>query len=165
MIRACREDLGAILALYQSCIGSPGCTWNMNYPSAEDAEGDLAAGALWTLRPAAGGTLLGVATGTYEPEVAAAPCWDARSTRPCCVSRLGIAPACRNHGLAKVLLSAMEDMARQEGYTGLQFLVSQTNAIALAAYAPLGYSFAGETSLFGEDWLCYERVFTESSQK
>jgi hypothetical protein len=44
------DDLAEIISIYHRLIGTPGCTWNFNYPSKETAESDIKNGCLYTLK-------------------------------------------------------------------------------------------------------------------
>lgn len=45
--KATVTDIPAVLALYRSVLGTEGCTWDEDYPSETEAEGDLSSGGLY----------------------------------------------------------------------------------------------------------------------
>ena len=51
---ATQADAGAVLQLYRDVVNTPGCTWDDTYPAMENIAEDLAQGALYCLRDAAG---------------------------------------------------------------------------------------------------------------
>lgn len=55
---ATRSDADDVLALYRSLIGTSGCTWHADYPTAENIAHDLANGTLYVVRAAAGDAVL-----------------------------------------------------------------------------------------------------------
>lgn len=44
------DDLFEIVSIYHRLIGTPGCTWNLDYPNKETAENDINNGWLYTLK-------------------------------------------------------------------------------------------------------------------
>lgn len=44
------DDIFEIITIYHSLIGTPGCTWNLDYPSKETAENDINNDWLYTLK-------------------------------------------------------------------------------------------------------------------
>ena len=47
---ACYDDIPEIASIYQSLVGTPGCSWDEDYPSRETAEDDLKHNALYILK-------------------------------------------------------------------------------------------------------------------
>ena len=44
------DDLSEIMDLYHSIIGTPGCTWSMDYPNKENVESDIINKSLYILK-------------------------------------------------------------------------------------------------------------------
>ena len=74
-----------------------------------------------------------------------------------CPARLGVALDQQGKGLARRMLSAAIDLARQDGCDGVRFLVAKRNPIAQRSYAKLGFDICGEAEMWGEQWLCYHK--------
>ena len=49
MKMAAMEQAGEVMSLYQSLMGSPGCTWNEKYPVMADVEKDIQNESLYLL--------------------------------------------------------------------------------------------------------------------
>ena len=58
---------------------------------------------------------------------------------------LFVAPACRQHGIARLLLSAADEHARASGAIGIGLETQHTNEVAQALYKSFGYEVADET--------------------
>lgn len=150
-----------ILSIYQSLIGSPGCSWNEAYPALEDVETDIKTGSLYMMCGADRKVIAAAAAGRDE-ELEPLDCWNGEITRPCGLARVGVRREYQNQGIAKILIRQIEkDVIRRE-FDGIHFLVSKTNAGALAVYHKLGYQRCGETALYDINWYCYEKKLTRN---
>ena len=74
-------EAGAILAFYRTLVGTPGCSWTLDYPALEDVQGDLDAGGLYCMCDRQG-ALLGAAALSLEEDPAPVR-WSGRSKNPC----------------------------------------------------------------------------------
>ena len=59
---------------------------------------------------------------------------------------LWVAPKARRHGAAKMLISAICDWAKSQGFTKIFLNVADQNVAATAMYDQLGFAPTGETS-------------------
>lgn len=164
---ATEHDKEEIFQLYRSLVGTPGCSWDEDYPALEDIESDLAQHALYVLCSTEEKTdspkiLAAVAAGR-EADLETVTCWSKDIQHPCGLSRLGVRREFQNQGLATELVRAMEQEALRRGFDGIHFFVSQTNPAALAVYQRLGYHSCGETAMFGINWWCYEKALPEKN--
>ena len=154
--RGTAEDVLAVVNLWQSLVGSEGCTWDEEYPGIEEAEGDAQRGELYVLCNV-DGEIIGAMTAGEEDELWEYDFWSRDIKRHCCCSRLGISPEYQNCGLAGYMFSEVEkDIARRE-YDGIGFLVSPQNLKALSVYHKLNYVKVGECVHYELDWFCYEK--------
>lgn len=157
--RAKMQDAEEIYALYHSLIDAPYSTWSEDYPTSEDVQEDVEHG--WTVimrdndeRIVAAIALL---PGEQEPEFEAIAPWYPDVKQWACPARLGVALDQQGKGLARRMLSAAIDLARQDGCDGVRFLVAKRNPIAQRSYAKLGFDICGEAEMWGEQWLCYQK--------
>jgi len=101
--------------LYRSLIGTPGCTWHADYPTAENIANDLAHGNLYIVRDQ-DGRLIGAATvGDATELVAEITKFDtARVTlrRPCELARFGVQKDQQGRGLGRFILTQALEIAR-----------------------------------------------------
>ena len=148
-------DIKAVLAIYRSLVGTPGCTWGSDYPNIEDVTGDVNANALFVLCDAPGDILGAIAV--CEDDIGHLPCWNKQIKKPCLLARLGVRVQEQGKGRARQLMRFAEQEAEKRGCDGIRFLVSPHNPRALRLYDSLGYRSAGETRMFDIDWLCYEK--------
>ena len=82
---------------------------------------------MWMARPATGGPALGM-TGIHDRP-------DGRSP----ALRFAFDPACRGHGLARMMTARVEEGARALGYHALNLDVRETQEAAIALYESMGY--------------------------
>ncbi len=154
--KATAADKDGILALYGSLVGTECCAWTQDYPNEEEIEKDLSREDLFCLENQEG-QIVGTISIDQDREVESLPCW-ARELQPAGeLSRLGVAQAYQNQGLARRLLQyGMEELKRR-GCRSVHFLVCKTNEKAIRSYDRLSFDIVGECSLFGEEWWCYEK--------
>jgi ribosomal protein S18 acetylase RimI-like enzyme len=148
---ASREDIPAILSLYRSLVGMPGCTWDDEYPSRETAEQDSARQALYVLKK--GGNVVAVASVGAFDELADLQ-W--KPHNPCELARIGVSPNLQNQGIGTMILRHVMEAAKAKGFDGIRMLVSKTNHPALALYEKNGFERCGETYRFDHDFYCYQ---------
>lgn len=154
--RADKGDIDAVFALYRSLIHMPYSTWDEDYPTREMVEQDICAHTVLVMRDEAGGAAAAIALWNELEFEDAAP-WYPDVQNWMMLARLGVRADCQGKGVAKrMLLAAMEE-ARAQGCQAVQFLVAKSNPIAQRAYAPLGFDVCGETQMWEEEWLCYQK--------
>ena len=153
---ATEKDKNEVFALYTSLLGTPGCTWNTEYPSIEDVELDISQDSLYVM--CLNDRIIAAAAAVEDDELDELTCWSPSIRRSCDLSRVGVLSEYQNQGLAKELIRHIEAEAIKKGYDGIHFLVSKTNPAALAAYSRLGYQACGETFMYDTDWWCYEKA-------
>ena len=151
---ASHGDIPEIHALYRSCIGAPGCTWDIDYPNDETAGSDIKLNSLYILKD--GGRIIAAASAGPFYELGHLR-W--RIKNPCELARIGVVPDMRNKGVGTVILRNVIEEAGVRGYDGIRILVSVTNHPALRLYEKNGFELCGETFMFEMDFYCYQLVF------
>jgi ribosomal protein S18 acetylase RimI-like enzyme len=151
---ASREDIPAIAAIYRSLVGTPGCTWNEEYPNRETAEQDLAHQTLYILKK--DGKVVAVASIGVFDELEDLP-W--KPQNPCELARIGVLPHLQNQGVGTVILRHVMEAAKAKGFDGICMLVGKTNDAALALYEKNGFERCGEVYRFDIDFYCYQIQF------
>lgn len=147
------DDLPQIANLYRAAIGTPGCTWNENYPSAFDLEHDFAAGNLYVLSE--GETVVGAVSVVSPNELDDAYAWEVQNAKE--IARVVIS---RNHagcGLAVQMLSQLFGKLKQEGCDAIHLSVACRNNAANKTYQRLGFFFLGQADLYGNRFYLCER--------
>jgi ribosomal protein S18 acetylase RimI-like enzyme len=147
---ASREDIPAIVSIYRSLIGTPGCTWDEEYPSRETAEQDVSRQELFILKK--GGSIVAVASAGAFDELADLT-WKSRN--PCELARIGVSPNFQNQGIGTKMLRHVMEAVKAKGYDGIRMLVSKTNYPALALYEKNGFERCGAVYRFDHDFYCY----------
>ena len=144
-LRKARADEKEIVrALYLSVKGSEGCTWNENYPSDIELDGDLSNDALFVLTE--NGEIVGAVSVVEPRELDEMPFWQERD-HVC--ERQG-------RGYAERMLSMLFDSIRSEGVLGVHILVAKKNAAASRLYEKLGFDRRGECFEYGIDFFAEE---------
>lgn len=152
---ATTKDENEILKIYQSLVGTSGCTWNEEYPTMEDIRNDIIKNSLYAMCNEE--KIIAVAAAGKDTELDHLNCWSKNIKQPCDLARIGVLKEFQNKGLAKKLIKYIENDITKRGFDGIHFLVSKTNLSALAVYNKLGYKSCGETNMYDIDWFCYEK--------
>ncbi|NLO48750.1 MAG: GNAT family N-acetyltransferase [Clostridiales bacterium] len=153
------DDIPEIVNLYNSLVGTPGCTWNFDYPSKETAESDLSSHSLYVLKK--DGKIVAAASVGEFNELGHLS-WTPEN--PCELARIGVFRAMHNQGIGTIILQHIIKTAMEKGFDGIRMLVSKTNPAALALYEKNGFARCGETYMFDIDFYCYEMKFNDRSR-
>lgn len=151
------DDLSEIMDLYHSIIGTPGCTWSLDYPNKENVESDINNKSLYILK--------------YDEKIVAVAAagsfneldhlnWELK--KPCELARIGVIPAMQKQGVGTIILQNVIDSVKRNEFDGIRMLVSKTNSAALAFYKKNGFEMCGETFMFGIDFYCYQMIFNST---
>ena len=149
------DDIPEILRIYHSVIGTPGCTWSLDYPNSEIAEDDIKNGWLYTLKKH--DKIFAVASAGKFDDWAHLQEW--KPQNPCELARIGVNPEFQNQGVGTIILQHVIIAMKEKGFDGMRFIVSKTNPAALALYDKNGFERCGEAFIFDIDWYCYQMVF------
>jgi Sortase and related acyltransferases len=148
------NDIPEIVDIYHSNVGTPGCTWDFDYPCLETAEADIINKSLYILET--NGRIIAVASAGSFNELDHLP-WELKN--PCELARIGVVPDMHNRGIGSIILKNIISAVKERGYDGIRMLVSKTNFAALAMYNKNGFSKCGETFMFDIDFYCYQIIF------
>lgn len=149
------NDIDAVVALYRAAVGTPGCTWNDEYPSRETAEEDLASGGLYVLRKAE--SVIGAVSIVNENELDGLECFKIR-TGAREFARLTVSPGFRGRGYAAHMLGKITEIAARAGATAWHILAATCNPSAIALYRAFGFSFLGECDMYGNRYYIGEKA-------
>lgn len=145
-------DAQAVLALYNSVKGQPGCLWDEEYPGADSVAYDLSHDGLFLLKEEE--TLLGAASVITETELDDLPFWTQPSL-PCVeIARIVIAPEHQGKGLAKTMLGLL--FAQLTGVGAVRLLAGPGNPAACRTYSALGFREVGRCFKYGHDYIAME---------
>ena len=153
--RAVKSDIDDIAALYHSCIGIAGTTWNEYYPLRRDAERDLAVNGLYVAEVVC--TTVGCVSVTRS-ELEALAGWRMRGDGVIELSRLAVRPDCRGHGYAADIISAVIRGLKNEGCPAVHLLAARSNRAAVRTYEKLGFELCGECRMYDIDFYMYEKL-------
>ena len=148
------DDISEIVDLYHGLIGTPGCTWGLDYPNGETAESDISSKSLYILRK--NDKIVAVASAGEFDELGHLQ-WAPK--RPCELARIGVLPTMQRQGIGTVILQNIIQTVKEKGFDGIRMIVSKTNPAALALYDKNGFERCGEASMFDMDWYCYQIKF------
>ncbi|MDE7243585.1 MAG: GNAT family N-acetyltransferase [Oscillospiraceae bacterium] len=156
--RAAEEQAEEILRLYQSLVGSPGCSWTENYPAIEDVMEDIQTKSLYVVLSTGGKLIAAAAAGGNIDGLKHLTFWSKEIKTPCDLARIGVLRAQQGRGIAGTLLRYVERDAAARGFDGMRLLVSPQNSRALALYHAAGYQKRGEACLYERNWFCCEKA-------
>lgn len=149
-------DAEEIYAIYESLKGSPGCTWDEEYPTLEFVRYDIEErNSLYKLTE--DGVIIAAAyLGDFE-EKERPDCFDKSLKRLGEFSRVGVRRDHHRKGYAERLLRALLDEAVKLGYDGLALLVGTENFGAMSLYEKIGFRRCGDGVLYDTHWYFYEQ--------
>ena len=149
------NEIPEIVSIYHSLIGTPGCTWSLDYPNEETAEDDIKNNWLYTLKM--NDKIIAVASAGKFDDWEHLMQWKPKN--PCELARIGVNPAFQKQGIGTIILQYVIKEMKEQGFGGMRFIVSKTNPAALALYDKNGFERCGEAIIFDIDWFCYQMVF------
>jgi diamine N-acetyltransferase len=153
------NDIEAILSLYQSLIGAPGCKWSIEYPTTMHIQHDINDRSLYCMCDD-NESIIAVASAGNNDELCHLS-WDERMKKPCELARVGVKRSMQNNGLGYAIVDYVISDVKKRGFNGIRMLVSKTNPSALALYEKLNFHRCGETIMYNIDWYCYEMVLED----
>ena len=149
---ATSADAEAVLALYNSVKGQPGCLWDEDYPNADIVAYDLAHDGLYLLEE--DGALVGAASVITEVELDDLPFWTPTALPTVEIARIVIAPADQGKGLAKDMLRLL--FSQLTGVGAVRLLAGPENPAACKTYLALGFREVGRCFKHGHDYIAME---------
>lgn len=155
-VNASVDDRDEILHLYKSFIGVPGCCWNETYPTMEHIDFDLRRDSLFVIKTDEG-EIVATITIDSDQNVEMLPLWSAELRPGRELSRVCVKTGHQHKGLVGVLFENGMAVLRKRGYKSAHYLVAIQNEAAKQAYHKLNFKLVGETDLYGEHYLCYEK--------
>jgi ribosomal protein S18 acetylase RimI-like enzyme len=148
------KDFSAIMDFYHSLIGTPGCTWDLDYPHEENVTQDIINNSLYLLKNKQ--EIIATAAAGTSDELQALS-WSTKN--PCDLARIGVASAMQGKGIGTSMLKMVIAAVKKRGYDGIRMLVSKNNSAALALYDKNGFVKCGEVNMYDIDFYCYEMCF------
>ena len=101
-----RADIPEIVEIYHSLVGTPGCTWDYDYPSRKTAELDVGSNSLYALKKH--GRIVAVASMGDFQELGHLQ-WSPE--KPCELARIGVLPTMQKRGIGSVILQKIIEAA------------------------------------------------------
>ncbi len=148
-------DLPQITSLYRAAIGTPGCTWNENYPGAFELKHDFASGNLYVLSE--GETVVGAVSVVSPNELDNACAWEIQNARE--IARVVISKDHKGRGLAVQMLSQLFAKLKHEGCNAIHLCAACCNTAAIKTYRRLDFSFLAQAHLYGHQfYLCEKKL-------
>lgn len=155
--KATEIDAPAILALYSSAVGRPGCTWNVNYPTSEELSLDLEHGCAYVYN--LDEVVIGAVSVVPENELGECEFWEVNNDNCREIARVVISERHTGHGYASDMVGALLRILKDNGCEAVHLLVAQCNPAAKKTYAKLGFTVKAETSMYGNEYFAEELIF------
>ena len=104
---AAYDDIPEIVRLYNSLVGTPGCTWDIEYPSKETAESDIHSDSLYILK-SDNKIIAAASIGAFDE------LWDLewKPKNPCELARIGVLPTMQKQGIGTIILRHVMNIAK-----------------------------------------------------
>lgn len=154
--KATAEDVDSVIEIYNAVKGGKFCVWNENYPTEEDARGDMEAGCLYVLIK--DGETIGCASVEPVAEDDDLPFWQINDGTHRETSRIAIAPSHQGKGYAKLMVSLLISELKKDGVSSVHLLAAKKNPPALHTYISLGFEIIGECFRYGHDYYVCEML-------
>jgi ribosomal protein S18 acetylase RimI-like enzyme len=159
------EDLNAVLALTNECIGlmrSEGIDqWDESYPDRQTLEEDVQEQTLYVCemdqKICASATL----NRFQDPEYASVS-WKLQQSPVAVIHRLMVAPKSQGQGIAKNFVSYLERQARLYGFRSIRLDAFMKNPRAIQLYEKLGYGRLGTIQLRKGQFWCFEKSIPQA---
>ena len=153
--KALSYELSQIAALYRSAIGTPGCTWNGDYPGAFELEHDFQGGNLYVLTNRAG--VIGAVSLVQPRELDGCADWECRENAAE-IARVVIGRDFAGHGLAVTMLKMLFIRLKEKGCGAVHLSVAKCNPAAIRTYRKLGFTFLDERDMYGHSYYLCELI-------
>jgi len=148
------DDISEIIGIYHNLIGTPGCTWSLDYPTIDIVESDIENRSLYILKDDS--RIIAVAAAGAFDELNHLQ-WKLRN--PCELARIGVISTMQRQGIGTLILQNVINTVKAKSFDGIRMLVSKTNPAALALYEKNGFERCGETFIYNIHFYCYQLVF------
>lgn len=154
-------DLDEVCALCRGVAAAvPASGWGEDYPNREILADDLAAGGLYKV--VRGGKIVSIMNispmdgpDLSDTEDRDAP-WALEMKKPCSMGRFCVSPELQGHGMGRRIMAESLKTARRLGFDGVRFYAVRDNGAATHLYDSMGFRRAGETTVYGMDFIRYE---------
>ena len=150
------QDFEEICRLYDSMKGRPFCAWNEGYPSADLLMENMERGQLFGIKKIKPEIVAAICI-CRDDDLDALPLWKTPRASAISFMRLAVAVQYQNHGIARLVLSLAMNQVKRNGVMSVRFPVGENNMPALCAFRKLQFDEVGETNLFGEECICFEK--------
>lgn len=150
------DETDAVMALYSSLVGTPGCTWNEYYPCIDIVADDAERESLFCAEK--NGVMIAAAACEDYDDLFELDIW--QGERAFALSRVGVMRECQGNGVARGLLEYMFAGLCAD-FDSVRLLVSPENAAARKLYRSLGFNLQGEADLYDRHWLCMELLLNK----
>ena len=164
---ASTADIEPILDLVRACIAgmlSRGIDqWDEVYPDRGIIERDVRAGTAFVA--IADRTIAGFAAldEHQEPEYGEVP-WSFTG-RAAVIHRMMVAPSVEGRGIARALMTFLEDRAMSSGYSSIRLDAFIKNPRAVRFYERCDYRRAGQVRFRKGDFYCFEKQLGRAGQR
>lgn len=117
--------------------------WDQHYPTSHWIHKDIEKGSGFVVADQTE-ILAYVCVNEDQPDEYAMIKWEDEDGKCCVIHRLVVHPKHQGKGIAKFLIAAYEDDARDHGYTSVRLDTFSENPISMRLYPKLGYLRRGE---------------------
>ena len=166
MIRLAQEsDLPRVAEFYRLAVGQPGCTWDEEYPTMENALFDYRSAGLYVCESR--GEVIGVVSVVTGEnlELNGLSCWkDRDGAKPAEIARITVCKSFQGRGIARRMLAELFESLRSRGFSSIRLLVAKCNPAATMTYRKLGFAFHMECEMYGHSYWACEKIFNTAEE-
>ena len=169
IVKAVEQDSTCIMNIITECTKSMEAKginlWNKEYPNWDVIKSDIINGSSYIAK-SNNQCIAYVAIDEQQPPEYEQIHWSHYSKRVLVIHRLSVHPNFQGLGVAKKLISFIEDIALKNNYACIRFDVYSENTSALKLYECLGYIKKGKIYFPFKDlpFYCFEKLFTPKNE-
>jgi ribosomal protein S18 acetylase RimI-like enzyme len=164
--QAAYEDFGSVKALFREGIRGMLAAgieqWDEQYPGEDILESDIKSGCMYVCC-LSGAVVSAMAFNEYQDPEYEDVAWQYRQGKTGVIHRVCVHPDAQGKGVAKQMISFMEDRARGMGYACIRLDTFSGNAPALALYRSLGYTYVGDVFFAKGKFHCFEKALAQEA--
>ncbi|MCQ2435826.1 MAG: GNAT family N-acetyltransferase [Clostridia bacterium] len=151
---ATSDDFEELTALYRAQIGRRFCLWNEHYPTSDNIETDILLGNMFVA--VSDGHIVGAVAIDTEDDLSDFDFW--RFREDCCdLARLCVSPDHSGQGIGYRIMTDIDSLLRDRGYSAVHLLVGSENVPAYKTHMKAGYKKCGECNMYGSHYYACEK--------
>ncbi len=141
--------------LYNKAKKEPFCVWDEDYPTAANIKYDIEKQCLFVLK--LNQNIIGAVSVIFDKEMEHFNCFKEKGERVAEIGRITVDSSFKGNGYACLMLEKLMKHLKSLGYTDIHLSVAKGNIPAYKTYLKLGFSIAGQATLYKGEYFLLEK--------